>query len=315
MEKINLSLLFIAILAISLGCGSNDDDGNDDTPSDTGSGGGGSDTGTGPSVCDTSADGGVPDGGCPTDNDTGSGTGIDENAIDNSLCATSGPVGETELIAGFENGNSLADCEGCMGVYTYDDGTGVLDPDASYGAQAPVKPMTKACSPNVFCVSGTTGFSHWGTGWRVDFVHAPDQDPARLPRDLSAYRGIGVWVMVAEGATGIKISFPDPNTDVAGGQCYDATNLEPSWEHQINRPREEKLDDCENDWGQTFSFPEHNKWYYVEALFDNAAISPFWGRQVQDQGLLRDQIYGVKFGRDATATPYTVCIDDLVLLK
>jgi len=298
MEKINLSLLFIAIMAISLGCGSDDDE--TDT-SDTSNTGGGTDTDTG---CDTSADGGT----CDTD------TGPSGDEIDVSECAIATPSGPTEMLASFEGGSSMADCEGCMGVYTYDDGTGVMDPDSSYGAQAPVRTDLPACSPSVFCVSTTTGFEHWGTGWRLDLVYAEGQDPARATRDLTGYRGVGFWGLLLDGPAGIKVGFPDTNTDVAGGLCYDATNLEPSWEVQINRPREEKLNDCENDWGQQ-RLLEKNKWIWVEVLFENAYISPFWGRQVQDEGLLIDQVYGVKFQRDATATNYTVCIDDLQLLK
>lgn len=301
MEKINLSLLFIAILAISLGCGSDDDD--DETDTSTGSGGGGTDTGTGTGA---ECDGGP----CSTD------TGVPADEIDISACTTSTPSGPTELLASFEGGSSMADCEGCMGVYTYDDGTGVMEPGASYGAQAPVRDDLPSCTDNgkVFCVSTTTGFEHWGTGWRLDFVYAEGQDPARAPRDLTGYRGVGFWGLLLDGPAGIKVGFPDTNTDVAGGLCYDATNLEPSWEVQINRPREEKLNDCENDWGQQ-RLLEKNKWIWVEVLFEDAYISPFWGRQVQDDGLLIDQVYGVKFQRDATATPYTVCIDDLMLLK
>jgi hypothetical protein len=207
----------------------------------------------------------------------------------------------------------MADCEGCMGVYTFHDGTGTMIPDPSAGAEGQTTAMD-ACSPNVLCIEGTTAFEHWGSGFRMDFAHSPGaNDYNRVTRDLTGYRGVGFWGLLLEGVAAMKVGFPDPNTDPASGTCFDATVEIPIWEENVGREPSEKMQDCENDWGKSVLL-EKNKWVYYEITFDQIAISPHWGVQVQDQGLLQDQVYAVKFQREPTDLPYAICIDELVLL-
>jgi hypothetical protein len=232
--------------------------------------------------------------------------------IDTTNCATGGLPANAEMVADFEEGTSKAIREGSMGVYAMNDETGEQEPDPSLGADAPATQMD-ACSPFALCVHGKTGFDHWGSGIRVDlnFIDGIN-DYNRIPEDLTAYRGIGFWAISIQGPSGIRVSFPDTNTDPAGGLCFDANAKIPIWEDNFGRPSEEKMEDCENDWGQKVTMKQI--WTYHEVTFDRVGISSYWGRQVQDQGLLQDQIFGLKFQRDPLADPYIFCIDELALL-
>ena len=250
------------------------------------------------------------DSGCIPRPDTDDALTIDD-PIDLSLCGD-GPAANAEVIADFERGISMATCENCMGFYTISDGTGTLEPDPSYGAEAPATIMdTCPGSTMAFCIHGRTPFEHWGSGTRMDFNNPSG---TKYPRDLTAYRGVGLWAVLLDGPAAVKVGFPDDTTDPAGGTCYDATNLEPSWEAQIGRPSEERMDDCENDWAKTITIRTKNQWKYFEFSFEPGGlnISPMWGKQ--PDSFHQDKVYGIKIQKDGSPSTYSYCIDDVVLL-
>ena len=148
-------------------------------------------------------------------------------------------------------------------------------------------------------------------------------------RDLSAYVGIGFWVLTMDDheAAQVKVNFPIPATTrfygnelIDGDGCSDDDEPPPG-------ETDPNANQCFNDYAKYLNFnpQDRGKWVYKEVLFTQLEWSEDWGLQLDDLGYEKFQFpktesIGLKWQIDRNiAFPeldYTnFYIDDVILLK
>jgi len=135
----------------------------------------------------------------------------------------------------------------------------------------------------------------------------------KQPRDLSAYVGIGFWILTTEEneATTVKVSFPIPDTARFYGECTDDDDV--------------SSNDCFNDYYTTVNLSKANagKWVYKTVMFEDISWNIYWGLQLDTLGygaFPADLSMGVKFQVDTIAASGTFpktdfYLDDITLIK
>lgn len=272
-------LMFGSLMVIGLSCGEDDDDdGNTGTP-----------------------DGG-PDSGTPSD--TGD---VPIDGIDLSNCTPDHkPADPHDWMANFELGSLKATngYEEFIGFYAYNDFTpgAVQVPPKNDNASEPATLDVPACSAAVMCTYNAEGkFTNWGAGLGMDFAEDPNDIvpatdlPRKIPRDLTAYKGVAFYWLKRGGISAVKVGFGDINTSPDGDVCDDS---DPSTQ-------------CYNDWAYSLTMTQENVWVRQEILFKDLQISKAWG--LQPESFAQDKVIGIKF-QVAEAADFDFCIDDLYLL-
>ncbi len=135
-------------------------------------------------------------------------------------------------------------------------------------------------------------------------------------KDLSAYRGIGFWIMATEKnmAIAMKVTFPIPaSVRFYGGETGCSDDDTPT------------NNDCFNDYFKIISLPaKANTWEYKEVLFSEIGWSKDWGLQLDTLGYEQKNFpakesMGIKFQIDSPYNQETfdfteLYIDDITLL-
>jgi len=135
------------------------------------------------------------------------------------------------------------------------------------------------------------------------------------PKDLTAYAGIGFWILTTEEneASSMKISFPIPDTTRFYGACSDDDGLDST--------------KCFNDYATTVNLAKKDagKWVYKEVLFSDTSWSIYWGLQLdkldyEAYKFPKDKSMGIKFQVDSVQAdgsfPKTeFYMDDITLIK
>jgi hypothetical protein len=135
------------------------------------------------------------------------------------------------------------------------------------------------------------------------------------PKDLSAYAGIGFWMMATDSneAETLKVTFPIAETM----RFYGGAD-------GCNDDNDDNSDDCFNDFYTTIgiSNSDAGKWIYHEILFGEIHWNEWWGLQLDTIGITdfpSDRSMGIKFMIEGNATsplPYTdLYFDDITLIK
>ncbi len=136
------------------------------------------------------------------------------------------------------------------------------------------------------------------------------------PKDISAYRGIGFWIMKTDAniAGAMKVTFPIPATVRFYGGDTGCTDDDGVADHA-----------CFNDYFKRVPLPaDPFKWEYVEILFSEISWDPSWGLQLDTLGYKANQFpaeesMGLKFQIDSPYNEETfpnteMYIDDITLL-
>jgi hypothetical protein len=125
------------------------------------------------------------------------------------------------------------------------------------------------------------------------------------PRDLSAYKGIGFWVLRPNesAASLVKVGFPIPDTRRFYGLCSEDDD-DPST-------------NCFNDFATTVRLlsDEVGRWVFKEILFEDLKIDKYWGLQLDITDFPASQSLGIKFQVDADQGDFDLYLDDIILLK
>lgn len=158
------------------------------------------------------------------------------------------------------------------------------------------------------------------------------------PKDLSAdpgYVGIGFWLLSTDKneSAALKVTFPIPATMRFYGELYDD---EFGYEGKGCDEDDDDADNangCFNDFYTTVALEvaplnpsaedNTNKWIYHEVLFDDLAISQWFGldlgKHLGMESFPREQSMGIKFQVDAnSSSPISRAdfyIDDVILLR
>jgi hypothetical protein len=136
----------------------------------------------------------------------------------------------------------------------------------------------------------------------------------KQPMDVSAYKGIGFWIMAGPNnqATEMKVTFPIPATvRFYGGAtgCSDDDTVD--------------TNDCFNDYNKKIKLPKDpNKWEYYQILFDEITWDTTWGLQLNTLGydkFPKNESIGLKFQIDSPYNAETfdateLYIDDVTLI-
>ncbi len=133
-------------------------------------------------------------------------------------------------------------------------------------------------------------------------------------RDLSAYKGLGFWILTTpdNAISVIDVHFPIPATtrwESAGADGDECDNEDAT-----------DSNDCYNDFAANVNLApdEVNKWVYKEILFKNLAQNPHWGFQF-DEGTSfpPTQSIGIKFqfGNAAGPESFDFYLDDIRLIR
>lgn len=258
-----------------------------------------------------------------------------------------------DCIANFELGTIQAGFEGnygAVGFHAYSDGSeyGTMEPVPNFWDAEPAVCMGGCGETDgyVLHMSGE-GFTNWGAGvemyWggphnpscdvdgAMDCLGIAEDDPnfylekaaadprcdteEKLdcltrgpvllePRDLSDYVGIGFWVARTHesSASLIKVLFPIPDTMRFYGAC--------------SEDDDDSGTGCFNDFATTLrlSNAEVGKWVFKYILFEDLAINPYWGLQLDIPEFPREESLGIKFqvGQNQIFDFY---IDDIILLR
>ena len=136
----------------------------------------------------------------------------------------------------------------------------------------------------------------------------------KQPKDLSAYIGIGFWILATDKnqASTLKVTFPIPETvRFYGGErgCSDDDGVPAS--------------NCFNDFYTTVSLNKNdtNKWVYKAVYFDALSWSEWWGLQLDTLGITSfppTASIGLKFQVDAVDGMFNspdFYIDDIIFLR
>ena len=349
MKTLNISLigLLMAGLVLAAGCG---DDGETVGPQDGGPNTGDSTDsiivdksmcGTIGTTCKANIEGGTPDN-CIADFSWGSnqvgkdpGTGFDQGTTvgfygynDKTPGATMDPVPNND---GAEPAATIDTCTDKTAMRLMVDGWadwgagvgmdwgGPKNPNCDEAAHPGVTPcMTIGVDDNKFVLAATLALP-------VCQGPTPEETAAFVDclkygkvykemRDLSAYKGIGFWLLAGSdnAAANLKVTFPIPET---------ARFL---WERQSTSAADGCDEDndskkCFNDFATNVQIDTTpNKWFWHEVLFERLKWSDQWGYELtQHTTFPKERSIGIKFQIDKTGatTPHAdLYIDDIVLL-
>jgi hypothetical protein len=117
------------------------------------------------------------------------------------------------------------------------------------------------------------------------------------PYNASAYKGVSFWAKVGpSSSTGVRLTFPDKDTDPAGGICSTAPGAPPNG--------------CFDHWGMPLSPLLSQSWTKVTVRFTSLSQGG-WGNLVSQFD--PSTVYGIQWEILAGAT-FDIWVDDLAFL-
>ena len=145
----------------------------------------------------------------------------------------------------------------------------------------------------------------------------------KKPRDLSAYKGIGFWIMRSDPTSidqiNVKFSIPETtrwygNVEIPESYRLDGRTYE---EGYCSEDDGEGSTDCYNDFAYLLQLPEANgMWEYVEVLFENMQITPHWGLQLDYDEFPSERSIGLKLFLDMSpGLRFDFFFDDFHLIR